>query len=69
MPYTSLFDPELKGGNLAAKYDVIILPSDNPGTLVGRGGGPAGGAVAAAAAGSADSAAVAVVAVRAHRRA
>jgi hypothetical protein len=39
MPYTSLFDPELKGGNLIAKYDVIVLPSDNSATLVGRGGG------------------------------
>jgi hypothetical protein len=47
LPYKSLFDPELKGGNLAQKYDVIILPSDNPGTLVGRGGGAGRGAVAA----------------------
>ena len=49
LPYTSLFDPELKGGNLAQKYDVIILPSDNPATLVGRGGGAGRGAVAASA--------------------
>jgi hypothetical protein len=34
-PYTSLFDAELKAGNLSQKYDVIVLPSDNPGTLVG----------------------------------
>jgi hypothetical protein len=46
-PYTSLFDPELKGGNLLQKYDVIILPSDNPATLVGRGGGAGRDAVAA----------------------
>jgi len=49
LPYTSLFDPELKGGNLAQKYDVIILPSDNPGTLVGRGGGAGAGRGAVAA--------------------
>jgi hypothetical protein len=39
-PYHSIFDPELKAGNLTAKYDVIILPADNAGTLVGRVGGP-----------------------------
>ena len=38
-PYHSIFDPELKAGNLNAKYDVLILPSDNEGTLVGRSGG------------------------------
>ena len=45
-PYHSIFDPELKAGNLNSKYDVLILPADNAGTLVGRGGGagPAGGA-------------------------
>ncbi|MEP6492166.1 MAG: M14 metallopeptidase family protein [bacterium] len=49
LPYKSLFDPELKGGSLASKYDVIILPADNPGTLVGRGGGgPAAGGRAGA---------------------
>jgi len=43
-PYTSLFDPELKAGNLNAKYDVIVLPSDNPATMTGlRGGGPGRG--------------------------
>lgn len=40
-PYHSIFDPELKTGNLNAKYDVIILPNDNPATLVGRGAEPA----------------------------
>jgi hypothetical protein len=39
-PYHSIFDPELKAGNLNAKYDVLIFPADNPATLVGRGGGP-----------------------------
>jgi hypothetical protein len=42
-PYRTIFDPELKAGNLNAKYDVIILPADNAGTLVGRVGGPAAG--------------------------
>lgn len=55
LPYKSLFDPELKAGALAAKYDVIILPADNAATLVGRiggaGGAAAGGAAAAAGAG------------------
>lgn len=40
-PYHTIFDPELKAGNLGAKFDVIILPADNAGTLVGRSGGPA----------------------------
>ena len=43
LPYKSLFDAELKAGNLASKYDVIILPADNAATLVGRGGGAGGG--------------------------
>jgi hypothetical protein len=48
-PYKSLFDPELKGGSLASKYDVIILPADAPATLIGRpapaaGAAPANGA-------------------------
>ncbi|MBI2615975.1 MAG: peptidase M14 family protein, partial [Gemmatimonadetes bacterium] len=47
-PYKSLFDAEIKAGNLAAKYDVIILPDDNvrmitgdrapPGAAAGGGG-------------------------------
>ncbi len=35
-PYTSLFDPEIKKGNLNAKYDVIILPHDSPGMITGE---------------------------------
>jgi len=34
-PYTSLFDPELKAGNLKRTYDVIILPEDNLATMTG----------------------------------
>jgi hypothetical protein len=34
-PYHTIFDPELKAGSLNAKYDVVILPADNPGTLTG----------------------------------
>ncbi|MHB1193436.1 MAG: M14 family metallopeptidase [Longimicrobiales bacterium] len=34
-PYTSLFDPELKAGALNKKYDVILIPEDNLGTLKG----------------------------------
>ncbi|MDP2958928.1 MAG: M14 family zinc carboxypeptidase [Longimicrobiales bacterium] len=36
-PYTSLFDAELKAGNLNRKYDVIVIPDDNLGTLTGGG--------------------------------
>ncbi|MEO8622231.1 MAG: hypothetical protein ABI625_14270, partial [bacterium] len=42
-PYTTIFDKDIKPGSLNAKYDVIILPSDNAGTLVGRGGGAGAG--------------------------
>jgi Zinc carboxypeptidase len=48
-PYHSIFDPELKAGNLTAKYDVVILPSDNPTTLMGRGDAGGGRGVALAA--------------------
>jgi hypothetical protein len=53
--YNSLFDPELKKGDLNAKYDVIIFPDDSTQTLTGeaapagaagrggRGGGEGGG--------------------------
>jgi hypothetical protein len=34
--YTSLFDKELEAGNLNRKYDVIILPADDAGTLTGE---------------------------------
>jgi hypothetical protein len=46
-PYASLMDAELKAGNLNAKFDVIILPSDSVATLTGErpanGGGRGGG--------------------------
>ncbi len=53
-PYTSLFDKEIKAGNLNAKYDVIIIPEDSTATITGdrpaagaagggRGGGGRGG--------------------------
>jgi len=41
-PYKSLFDAEIKAGNLAAKYDVIILPDDNVRMITGE-RAPAGG--------------------------
>jgi hypothetical protein len=41
-PYKSLFDAEIKAGNLNAKYDVIILPDDNVRMITGE-RGPAGG--------------------------
>jgi hypothetical protein len=34
-PYTSLFDKEIKAGNLNAKYDVIIFPEDSTATITG----------------------------------
>jgi hypothetical protein len=36
-PYTSLKDAEIKQGNLEAKYDVIILPSDSTAMMTGEG--------------------------------
>ncbi|SEG36583.1 Zinc carboxypeptidase [Bryocella elongata] len=44
--YNNIFDPELKKGDLNAKYDVIILPDDATSTLTGEaaaGGGGRGG--------------------------
>jgi hypothetical protein len=35
-PYKSLFDAEIKTGNLAAKYDVILLPDDNVRMITGE---------------------------------
>ncbi len=35
-PYTSLFDAEIKKGNLRTKYDVIILPNDSTGMITGE---------------------------------
>jgi hypothetical protein len=46
-PYTSLMDAEVKAGNLARRYDVIILPADGVARMIGEGtatGGRAGGA-------------------------
>ena len=43
-PYTSIFDPEIKTGNLNAKYDVLIIPNDSTATITGE--APAGGAAA-----------------------
>jgi hypothetical protein len=52
-PYTSLMDAELRAGSLESRYDVIILPADNPAAMLGqtaagagrggRGGGRGGG--------------------------
>jgi hypothetical protein len=40
-PYTSLFDAELKAGNLIRRYDVILIPEDDVEALTGqRGDGP-----------------------------
>jgi hypothetical protein len=39
-PYHTIFDPELKAGNLNAKFDVLILPADNPNTLTGPASAP-----------------------------
>jgi hypothetical protein len=41
-PYSSIFDPEIKAGNLNAKFDVLVIPSDSTGTLVGEAGGRGG---------------------------
>ncbi len=54
-PYKTLFDADIKAGNLETKYDVIILPADNlvlmtgergAGSGTGRGGGGGFGAQA-----------------------
>ncbi len=42
-PVASLKDAEIKAGNLNAKYDVIVIPADNIGTLTGERGGGGGG--------------------------
>ncbi len=60
-PYKSIFDPEIKAGNLIDKYDVLVIPSDSTATITGeapaagaagggRGGRGGGGAAAAPAA-------------------
>jgi hypothetical protein len=44
-PYKSIFDPEIKAGNLIDKYDVLVIPSDSTQTITGEAppGGAAGG--------------------------
>jgi len=34
--YTSIFDPEIKAGNLNEKYDVLIIPTDSTATITGE---------------------------------
>ena len=34
-PYTSIFDPEIKAGNLIDKYDVLVIPNDATATITG----------------------------------
>ena len=34
-PYTSIFDPEIKAGNLIDKYDVLVIPNDSTATITG----------------------------------
>jgi hypothetical protein len=53
--YKSIFDPEIKAGNLNDKYDVLVFPSDSTQTITGEAvvaaaaGGGRGGRGAAAA--------------------
>ena len=50
-PYTSIFDPEIKAGNLIDKYDVLVIPNDATATITGdTAAGEAAAADAAAAA-------------------
>jgi hypothetical protein len=45
-PYASIFDPEIKAGNLIDKYDVLVIPNDSTQTITGEpaaGGAPASG--------------------------
>ena len=44
-PYTSIFDPEIKAGNLNDKYDVLVIPNDSTATITGE--APAAGAAPA----------------------
>ena len=44
-PYKSIFDPEIKAGNLIDKYDVLVIPSDSTATITGE--APPAGAAAA----------------------
>ena len=34
-PYASIFDPEIKAGNLIDKYDVVVIPNDSTATITG----------------------------------
>ena len=47
-PYKSIFDPEIKAGNLIDKYDVLIFPSDSTQTITGEAPAPAERALGAA---------------------
>jgi hypothetical protein len=45
-PYKSIFDPEIKAGNLIDKYDVLVIPNDSTATITGEaapGGAAPGG--------------------------
>src|ERR1017187_8231349 len=45
-PYKSIFDPEIKAGNLIDKYDVLVIPNDSTATIAGEtaaAAGPAAG--------------------------
>ena len=55
-PYKSIFDPEIKAGNLIDKYDVLVFPSDSTATLTGEAPG-AGGAAGRGGRGGAEAAA------------
>jgi hypothetical protein len=35
-PFTSVMAPEIRAGNLNAKYDVIVLPADSVGSMAGQ---------------------------------
>jgi hypothetical protein len=42
-PYKSIFDPEIKAGNLREKYDVLIIPNDTTQTITGEAPAAGGG--------------------------
>src|SRR5205823_5586220 len=45
-PYKSIFDPEIKAGNLIDRYDVLVIPNDSTETITGEApgrGGPTAG--------------------------
>ena len=76
-PYTSIFDPEIKAGNLIDKYDVLVIPNDSTATITGdaaaaggrggRGGargGPGGGRQGQRAAKAAEAAEAAAATLR-----